>query len=86
MVEWIEQFEMVASLCKWDEFAKLINLVTRLKGQAYAYYRSCDSQQQSNYSKLVERMKKRFTPVHIGVRSMNGNKSQENRWMHTHSS
>ena len=43
--DWLEQFELVASLGEWDEKTKLVNLVTRLRGQAYAFYRSCTLQQ-----------------------------------------
>ena len=32
--EWIEQFEMVATIAHWDECSKLVNLTTRLTGQA----------------------------------------------------
>ena len=30
-IDWIEQFELVASVCHWDNHAKLVNL--RLMGQ-----------------------------------------------------
>jgi len=30
--KWIEQFESVAELCKWDLQARLVNLTTRLRG------------------------------------------------------
>ena len=36
VVEWLEQLELVAAACCWDEPTKLVNLVTRLKGQAFA--------------------------------------------------
>ena len=63
--DWLEQFEMVATMCKWDEAAKLANLATRLRGQAFTFYRSCSSQQRTRYSTLVAELKKRFTPVRI---------------------
>ena len=40
-----ERFEMVAEACHWDECITLVNLVTRLRGQAYSFYRSCDGSQ-----------------------------------------
>ena len=43
--DWKEQFEMVATLGGWDERSKLVDLVTRLRGQAYSFYRSCTMQQ-----------------------------------------
>lgn len=67
IVEWLEQLELVASACHWDESTKLVNLVTRLKGQAFSFYRSCDTQKRNQYATLVEELKKRFTPVHIQV-------------------
>ena len=36
---------------------KLANLATRLHGQAYAFYRTCTSQQRSTYSELVAALK-----------------------------
>lgn len=35
---------MVATICRWDDQAKLVNLVMRLRGQAYAFFRSCTPQ------------------------------------------
>ena len=37
-LDWSEQFELVAEACQWTDQAKLVNLGTRLKGQAYAFY------------------------------------------------
>ena len=65
IVEWLEQLELVASACGWDEPTRLVNLVTRLKGQAFAFYRSCDTQKRNQYATLVEELKKRFMPVRI---------------------
>ena len=48
---------------RWDERAKLINLNTRLRGQAYSFYRSCTAQQRGDYGTLVAEFTKRFTPV-----------------------
>ena len=63
----MEQFEAVATLAGWDEHAKLVNLTTRLRGTAYSFYRSCASEQRSNYKLLVEQLSKRFTPVELTV-------------------
>ena len=65
VIEWLEQFQLVANACHWDESTKLVNLVTRLKGQAFAFYRSCDPRKRNNYLILAEELRKRFTPVHI---------------------
>ncbi len=61
--DWKEQFEMVASVCQWDDKAKLANLTTRLRGQAYAFFRSCTVQQKASYQTLVAELTKRFTPI-----------------------
>ena len=61
--DWIEQLEMVASISNWDERTRLVNLTTRLRGQAYSFYKSCPEHTRKNYSLLVTELKKRFTPV-----------------------
>ena len=62
---WHEHFEMVASVSHWDTQTKLVNLTTRLRGQAYAFYRSCTPQQRANYDVLVAELTKRFMPVRL---------------------
>ena len=64
--EWMERFDLVAAVGRWDEPAKLANLVTRLKGSAFAFFRSCRGETRGQYSALVDALRKRFTPVHIG--------------------
>ena len=54
---------MVASICKWEPQVKLANLVTRLRGQAFAFYKSRTQVQRSNYEALMEELTKRFVPV-----------------------
>ena len=63
--DWLEQFEMIANICGWSLQAKLVNLVTRLRGQAYAFFRSCTIQQKTSYVLLVAELQKRFTPVQL---------------------
>ena len=36
--DWLEQFGMIANVCGWSPQVKLVNLVTRLCGQAYAFF------------------------------------------------
>ena len=36
--DWLERFEMIAGVCGWSPQAELVNLVTRLQGQAYAFF------------------------------------------------
>ena len=45
--------------------ARLVNLITRLRGQAYAFFRPCAIEQRTNYSILVAELQKRFTLVHL---------------------
>lgn len=63
--EWHEQFQLVATVCKWDERLKLANLATRLQGQAYSFYRTCSQQQRTSYEGLVLALSQRFKPVRI---------------------
>ena len=63
--DWKEQFELVAQLGCWDEKAKLANLVARLKGQAFAFYRSCTLKQRASYGALVTELERRFMPVEL---------------------
>ena len=55
---------MVAEICKRTPKAKRVNLVTRLKGEAYGFFRSCTTQQKATYEGVVAELK-RFTPVRI---------------------
>ena len=55
--EWLEQFEMVVEIASWDSRAKLVNLATRLRGQAYSFYRSCTQPQRADYDTLVVELK-----------------------------
>ena len=61
--DWIELFELIASICGWDEWNKLVNLTTPLHGQAYAYYKSCPQQIWKNYLAQVAELMTWFTPV-----------------------
>ena len=63
--EWLEQFQMVAEVCRWDGPTKLVNLVTRLSGQAYAFHKSCTPQERGSYEALAAALTNRFTPVQI---------------------
>ena len=63
--EWIGQFELVAEICRWSKQAKLIHLTTRLRGEAFSFFRSCTKHQKSNYDLLVAELKRQFTPVRI---------------------
>ena len=63
--EWKEHFELTADLLGWNDRAKLVNLITRLRGQAHAFYRSCTVAQRGSYSMLMSALGTRFTPVVI---------------------
>ena len=36
--DWLEQFELTADVLGWFPQAKLVNLITRLQGQAYSFF------------------------------------------------
>ena len=63
--DWIGQFELVAEIYRWNKQAKLMHLITRLRGEAFQFYRSCSKHQKSDYDLLVAELKHRFTPVRI---------------------
>ena len=72
----------VATLCQlMHSTNKLVNLVIRLCGQAYSFYRSCDGNQRSCYANLVEQSVQCFTPVRIGAvqRSLFHDRRQEEK-------
>ncbi len=48
-----------------DDRTKLVNLTTRLRGQVYAFFKSCTIQQRGDYTTLVAQLTKRFTPVRL---------------------
>ena len=61
VVEWLEHFELIGTAYHWNESAKLVNLVTHLKGQTFAFYGSCDTRKQSDYPTLVQKLRNQFT-------------------------
>ena len=67
--EWLDQFEMVADVCNWSLQTRFVNLITRLRGQAYALFRSYTIEQRPNYSLLVAELQKRFTLVHLPIQN-----------------
>ena len=64
-LEWVEQFELVAGMCGWNDQAKLVNLTTCLRGQAYEFYQTCMPRQRSQYQELKTKLAEGFTPVRI---------------------
>lgn len=56
---WKDQFELVA---RWDS---QMELATRLRGQAYAFFRSCSPATKASYDALVAELTRRFVPVCI---------------------
>ena len=63
--DWHEELELVAGLCGWSDLVKLVNVATKLKGVAYAFYRYCIATQRASHQQMVELLTNRFTPVHI---------------------
>ena len=63
--EWIQQFELIAELCGWNNRAKLVNLTTCLRGQAYQFLLYMHARAKADYSSLKAQLERRFTPVHI---------------------
>ena len=63
--EWITHFEHVAEVHKWSSQARLIHLITRLRGEAFSFYHSCSKAQKASYELLVKELTRCFTPVRI---------------------
>ena len=63
--EWVDQFESVARIAGWNQDVKLVHLATALRGTAKSFYRSCSQAQRSDYTQLVDALKKHFTPVKL---------------------
>ena len=63
--DWLEHFEAVSQLARWDDHYKLVYLTTALRGTAKSFYRSCSPTQWSSYRSLVAELKKSFTPVQL---------------------
>ena len=65
--DWLIQFEMAAEVSGWKRKSKLAHLVTRLKGQALAYYRSCPPDGKTDYDKLMKALTTRFPRVQLPI-------------------
>ena len=63
--DWLEHFESVSRLARWDDHYKLVYLTTSLRGTAKAFYRACTPMQRSDYGLLIAELAKRFTPVRL---------------------
>ena len=63
--DWLERLEQVGRGCSWDDQARLVNVATRLRGEASRFYQSCTPQQRSTYSALMAALRKQLTPVRI---------------------
>ena len=53
----VEWFENIAKLVKWDAHWRLVHLTSNLRGTAAAFYRSCKVEVRSQYDSLVEALK-----------------------------
>ena len=63
--DWLDHFEAVATIARWDLNFKLVHLTAALRGNAKSFYRSCALAQKHSYPQLVNALKKRFTPVKL---------------------
>ena len=83
--EWLERLELVASACKWDDQAKLVNVATRLRGPASQFYQSCTPQQgpttvSSPMCCARGSLLSRYSPSRAAG-SMRGSRDQPNQWI-----
>lgn len=63
--EWLDHFEAVANIARWDTSFKIVHQTAALRGNAKSFYRSCTPTQKRDYTQLVSALKKRFTPVKL---------------------
>ena len=63
--EWLDHFEAVARVARWDKNFKTVHLTAALRGNAKSFYRSCTPTQKADYDQLIGALKKRFTPVKL---------------------
>ena len=60
--EWIEHFEAVAAINKWDDDAKVLCLRVRLVGAAQTAYGRLPTEAKASYAELKKALKRRFEP------------------------
>ena len=63
--DWLEHYEAVSRLARWDNHYTLVYLTTSLRGTAKSFYQSCTPTQRSDYGLLIAELKKWFTPVRL---------------------
>ena len=68
--EWIEHFEAVAAINKWDDAAKLLWLRVRLVGGAQTAYGHLPAEAKASYPDLKKAMKGRFEPAALKERHL----------------
>lgn len=61
--EWIDHFESVATVCGWDDAAKLKWLHVRLTGRAGSAFRRLPTATKADYGATTEALKERFEPA-----------------------
>ena len=68
--EWIEHFEAVAAINKWDDAAKLLWLRVRLVGGAQTAYGRLPADAKTSYAELKKALKGRFEPEALKERHL----------------
>ena len=68
--EWIEHFEAVAAINKWDDAAKLLWLRVRLVGGAQTAYGCLPAEAKGSYAELTKALKERFEPEALKERHL----------------
>lgn len=60
--EWIDHFDSVATVCGWDDAAKLKWLRVRLTGRAGTAFRRLPEATRNDFKEAVQALRKRFEP------------------------
>ena len=60
--KWIDHFYSVATVCEWDDEAKLKWLQVRLTSKAGTVFRRLPEVTRNNFQEAIEALQKRFEP------------------------
>ena len=60
--EWIDNFDSVANVCKWDDESKLKLLRVQLTGRTRIVFRRLPEVTHNNFQDTIEALQKRFEP------------------------
>ena len=60
--EWYDHFDSIATVCEWDDAAKLKWMRVRLSGRAGTAFRRLPEQVRGDFGQAIAELRKRFEP------------------------